>query len=436
MLPPTLHSTKDSLASRLPPQIATSLTPEEQQRALYLWRLWARPAQLAPADNDWSTWLVLAGRGFGKTRCGAEAVRAEVESERSGRIALIAAVASDVRDVIVEGPAGILECSPNWFRPKYEPSKRRLTWPNGARATTFSADEPDRLRGPQHDLVWADELAAWRYPEAWDQSQFGLRLGANPRAIVTTTPRPTPIIRALIADPTTRVTKGSTYDNRANLAKAFFDKVIKKYEKTRLGLQELYAEVLDDHPGALWKRADIDGKRVQKLPDLKRIVIAVDPAVTAHDGSDETGIIVGGLGFDDHGYVFDDLSGVYKPAEWAARVCFAYHTQHADRVVAEVNNGGDLVEHTLRTVDAAVSYRAVRASRGKRTRAEPVSALYEQGRVHHVGVLPDLEDQMCTWDSATGEKSPDRLDALVWLLTELMVEPEPSGTAVEFTMEL
>lgn len=346
-------------------------------------------------------------------------------------MALVARTAADVRDTIVEGESGILAVSLPGFRPKWQASKRRLVWPNGAIATTYSADEPDQLRGPQHDFAWCDELAAWRYPEAWDQLQFGLRLGTRPRCVVTTTPRPTKAIRDLMANASTRITRGTTYENRGNLPASFFDSIVKKYENTRLGRQELNAEILDDAPGALWKRSQIDALRVDKLPaDLARIVIAIDPAVTAHEGSDETGIIVGGLGRDGHGYVFDDLSGVYKPHEWAAKVCGAFHTQRANLVVGEVNNGGDMIEHTLRTFDRAVPFKAVHASRGKRTRAEPISALYEQGRVHHVGTLGELEDQLCGWDESTGEASPDRLDALVWLLNELMVAPEEKRATV------
>lgn len=337
----------------------------------------------------------------------------------------MAPTAADVRDVMVEGESGILATAPPWFRPKYEPSKRRLTWPNGAQATTFSADEPERFRGPQHDRVWGDEAGAWRYPEAFDQLMLGLRLrdarGGPPRCLVTTTPRPTPLIRRLIVDPTTHLTRGSTFDNRAHLAAAYLDQIIRRYEGTRLGRQELYAEVLDDTPGALWKRDSIDARRVQRAPELRRVVVAIDPAVTSGQGSDETGIVVAGLGVDGHGYVLADLSQKASPDAWARAACKAYADHDADRIVAEVNNGGDLVETVLRTVDPRAAYRAVHASRGKQTRAEPIAALYEQGRVHHVGSLPYLEDQLCTWDPSADSKSPDRLDALVWALSELML---------------
>jgi phage terminase large subunit-like protein len=329
---------------------------------------------------------------------------------------------------MIEGESGILAICPPDERPEYRISKRRLEWPNGAWSLIFTADEPERLRGKQHMKLWADELASWRYQEAWDQAMFGLRLGDNPQACVTTTPKPMKILKDLLGRDDTVVARGSTYENRANLAAGFFTDIIRQYEGTRLGRQELLAEILDDVPGALWTRALLDDHRRGDLPDLKRVVIAIDPAVTATDDSDETGILVAGVDRAGEGYVFDDLSGRYSPDGWARRVSYAYHHREADRAVAEVNNGGDLVEATLRTVDKAISYKAVRATRGKYTRAEPIAALYEQGRVHHVGTFPELEDQMCTW--VPGEKSPDRLDALVWALTELMLGP---GTEASHT---
>lgn len=387
--------------------------------------MWARPDQLAPA-GDWSTWLVLAGRGWGKSRTGAEWVRRQALSGAASRIALVARTAADVRDVVVEGESGILAISPKRERPTWEPSRRRLTWPNGAIATTYSADEPDQLRGPQHDAGWLDELAAWRYPEAYDQLRFGLRLGAHPRVVVTTTPRPTPIIRALLASPDTIVTRGRTIDNRANLAGSFLAEVSARYAGTRLGRQELDGEILDDAPGALWHRHLIDAARVDRAPDLRRVVVAIDPAVTSGGGSDETGIVVAGLGYDGRGYVLDDATARLSPDAWARKAVALYRSHKADRIVAEVNNGGEMVEHTLRTVDRSIPFRAVHASRGKAVRAEPVAALYEQGRVSHVGALAALEDQLCTWDPAESRTSPDRLDALVWALTELLVqEPTP-----------
>jgi predicted phage terminase large subunit-like protein len=407
-----------------------SLLPADERRALldelsdadatdllHDWRYWARPDQLPPA-GDWRTWLILAGRGWGKTRTGAEWVRAEVEANRRGRLALIGATAADVRDVMIEGESGILACSRPSFRPTYEPSKRRVSWPNGAIATAYSADEPDRLRGPQHDGAWPDELAAWRYPEALDMLMFGLRLGRDPRSVVTTTPRPTKLIRELIAAPTTAVTTGSTYDNLENLAPAFAEQIIRKYEGTRLGRQELLAEILTDVPGALWTWAMLDNR--MPAPDLTRVVVAIDPAVTSGEDSDETGILVCGLGVDDRAYVLADRSCRLSPDGWARRAVAAFDEFRADLVVAEVNNGGDLVEQTIRTVRRTIPYKKVHASRGKQTRAQPVAALYEQGRVSHCDVFPDLEEQLTSWTPESGT-SPDRLDALVWALTELML---------------
>jgi predicted phage terminase large subunit-like protein len=383
------------------------------------WRYVGRPNQQPPA-GAWRTWLLLAGRGFGKTRTGAEWVRAQVQAGRS-RIALVAPTAADARDVVVEGESGLLAvCRRAGQEPTYEPSKRRITWPSGAMATTYSADEPDRLRGPQHDAAWCDELAAWRYPEAWDMLRFGLRLGDDPRTIVTTTPRPTALMRDLIGAPDTVTTRGSTYDNASNLSASFIAAIRARYEGTRLGRQELHAELLDDVPGALWTRALLDDALARSsTPTLVRVIVAIDPAVTSSNDSDETGIIVAGVDDAGIGHVLEDLSGRLSPDAWARRAVDAYRRHRADRVVAEVNNGGDLVETVLRTLNQDVSYRAVRASRGKHARAEPVAALYEQGRVRHAAGLDRLEDQMATW--VPGHDSPDRLDALVWALTDLMI---------------
>lgn len=333
---------------------------------------------------------------------------------------------------MIEGESGILAISPPWCRPKYEPSKRRLTWPNGAIATAYSGDKPDQLRGPQHDGAWGDEVAAWRYPDAWDQLQFGLRLGDDPQVVVTTTPRPTKLIRELLKDPGTFITKGRTADNRGNLAPTFYDRLLQRYEGTRLGRQEMDAELLDDNPLALWKRSQFEasGFRVKdgQLPDLERIVVAVDPSV--HDGTQdaeatqlaEAGIIGAGLyrlNGVAHGVILEDRSVFGSPKEWAQAAIDLYHELKADRLVAEINNGGALVETVIRTIDRNVSYRPVHASRGKFTRAEPISSLYEQRRVKHKGVFSTLEDEMAEW--TPGEKSPNHLDAMVWALTDLMV---------------
>jgi phage terminase large subunit-like protein len=353
---------------------------------------------------------------------------------------LVGPTAADVRDVMVEGESGILAVSSARDRPLYEPSKRRLTWPSGAVATTFSADEPERLRGPQHDFAWCDELAAWRYPQAWDMLMFGLRLGDDPRAVVSTTPRPTKLIKALIADPKVVVSRGSTAENRANLAPAFLDQIVRRYEGTRLGRQELDAEILEDVPGALWSRAVIEAARIAAAPGLTRIVVAIDPAAGSGEQSDETGIVVAGKAAGGFGYVLADLSGRYAPTEWARAAIAGWRSHNADRIVAEVNNGGEMVEATLRMVDPNVPFGAVRASRGKAARAEPVAALYEQGRVHQLGAFPMLEDQMCSFtadfDHATAGYSPDRVDALVWGLTELLVEPRAGDGIFEVYRQL
>ena len=396
------------------------------------WDLLARPEQKAP-PGDWLTWLILAGRGWGKTRTGAEWVHANVG--RYGRWILAGRTSGDLRDIMVEGETGLLRTARPGARPQYEPSKRRIVWPNGAVAALRSADEPEGFRGLQAEAVWADELAAWENPDAWDQLQLGLRLGPRPRQVVTTTPRPTKIIRDLLGDEGTVTTRGSTYDNRANLAPSFFRQIVTRYEGTRLGRQELHAELLTDVEGALWTLAMIDATRRpapgilrhgEIVRDLSRVVVAIDPAVTANEDSDETGIIVAGLGHDGRGYVLADRTTKAHPSDWAKRAIAAFDEFGADRIVAEVNNGGELVETVLRTVRPSIPFRAVHASRGKRTRAEPVAALYEQGRVSHVEPLPVLEDQLCTYTPESGS-SPDRLDALVWCLTDLMLGTTTAG---------
>lgn len=410
-----------------------SLTPVEAGHLAHLWEFWGRPEQMLPA-GDWIYWIPLAGRGFGKTRLGAEAVRKWVQSSKY--VNLIGATSDDVRSIMVEGVSGILAICPNDERPRYIANRRLLEWPNGSRSLLFSADEPDRLRGKNHEKIWADELAAWRYPDAWVQATLGLRIGARPQAVITTTPRPTKIMRELIGDPHSHVTRHSTYENIANLAQSFVEQIVKKYEGTRLGRQELSAEMLLDTPGALWTRDMIEaafmGREDKQLlvHKMKRIVVAIDPSVSNTENSDETGLIVAGVGKeDDLAYVLEDASGRYSPNDWAKKAVELYRRWRADRVIAEVNNGGDLVENTLRIVDPTLSYRAVHASKGKVTRAEPVSALYEQGKVRHVGVFAKLEDQMCEFtsdfDRAKAGYSPDRVDALVWALTDLMLGFNP-----------
>ena len=387
---------------------------------IWTWRVWARAEQVEP-PGDWNIWMIKAGRGWGKTRTGAEWVR-ERAKDPSERIALVGRTAADVRDTMVEGSSGIMRIFPENERPLYEPSKRRITFASGAQASCFSADEPDLLRGPQHSSVWADELAAWRFDrDAWDNLMFGFRLGNKPRCCITTTPRPTKLVREIMARPDCSITGGSTYDNAGNVADSFLTTILSRYEGTRLGRQEIHAEVLDENPGALWSPKVIEQNRVRVAPAMRRIVVAIDPAVTSNADSDETGIIGAGLGEDGHGYILADLSGVMAALEWAKAAVGWYKDNGADRIIAEVNNGGDLVELTIRTVDPYASYSAVRATRGKMIRAEPIAALYAQGRVHHVGTFAALEDQMTSFDPATSKKSPDRMDAAVWALTELML---------------
>jgi phage terminase large subunit-like protein len=394
------------------------LSAVDAEALLFDWPWWARPNQLAPA-GDWATWLILAGRGFGKTRIGAEMVRRWVRD--FALVNLIGATAADARDIMIEGESGILALCPRHERPLYVPSKRRLEWPNGARSLIFTADEPERLRGKQHMKLWCDEIASWRRPEAFEQAMLGLRLGALPQVVITTTPKPIKLIRDLIANPKTVVTRGSTYENRANLAPGFFAAIINRYEGTRLGRQELNAELLEDVEGALWSSTMIDSGRVRTAPDMIRVVVAIDPATTSGEDADETGIVIAGRGVDGHAYVFRDLSCRMTSNGWGHRAIHAYREYGADRIIAEVNNGGDLVEDVLRVIDRNVSYKAVHASRGKVVRAEPISALYEQNKVHHIGSFPELETQMCSFVPDHLDGSPDRVDALVWALTDLML---------------
>lgn len=426
-----------ALPSDLRAQALSKLTPAEADALLYDWRgFLARPEQLMP-DGDWAIWLVLAGRGFGKTRTGAEAVREEVSLNRSERIGLIAETAADARDVMV---AELMRIFPKAERPVYKSSKRLVEFNNGAVAFTYNATEPDQLRGPQHDFLWHDELAKWRYArETWDQAQFGLRLGQHPRQIVTTTPRPIELLKSIVAgsEGKVHITRGRTMDNRANLAASFMERIQQRYAGTRLGRQELDAEILGDLPGALWSLSTLDAYRLREAPDMGRIVVAVDPAVTATEDSDEHGIVVAGISDDQRGVVLEDASTSGSPMEWAKRAVSLYRSWQADGIVVEVNQGGDMVAHTLRTVDPNVKIIEVRASRGKHVRAEPIAALYEQGRVAHVGSFPELEAQMTqmTVTGFEGDGSPDRVDALVWALSELFPEMTRSRPKKEPTFK-
>lgn len=369
--------------------------------------------------------MILGGRGAGKTRAGAEWVRAVALQQTQARIALIGETLSDVRSIMIEGVSGLLSVHGARECPKFEPSKKQLTWNNGAIAQIFSAEDPQSLRGPQFSHAWHDEVAKWRYADAcWDMLQFGLRLGEKPQQVITTTPRPIPLLKRLLDDETCIVTRSTTSENAANLAPAFLETVIARYKGTRLGRQELDAEILEDRPDALWPRALIEKCRLNAQPPLERIIVAVDPPVTSGKCSDACGIVVAGLGPEGRAYVIRDATlEQAAPTQWARAVVGAYHGAGADRVVAEVNQGGELVAAMIAQVDNAVPVRMVRATRGKWLRAEPVAALYEQSRVSHVGTFPELEDQMADFgrDGLSGGASPDRVDALVWALSELML---------------
>ena len=396
-----------------PDRFLASLSTQEQQALAYQWRLWARPSQLPP-PGDWLTWLIMTGRGWGKTRTLSEWIRFRVDSGEAQHIALVGRTPADVRDVMVEGESGLLNVFPPDKRPLYEPSKRRVAFHTGAVATVYSSENPEQLRGPQHDTAAVDELGTFHSPEAFDNLQLGLRLG-RPRQIVATTPRPVRVIRNLLEDADTVVTSGTSYENRANLAPAFFKQVISRYEGTRRGEQEIMGLLLEDVPGALWQRSMIKHK---PAPEMERIVVGIDPSVSDSEDAARCGIVAAGKGTDGIYYVLADRSLRASPDRWAQEAISLFHELKADRIIAEVNQGGKMVELTLRTIDPLIPYSGVHASVGKKARAEPVSALYEQKKVFHVEPFPDLEDQMTTWTPEDGP-SPDNMDAMVWALTEL-----------------
>jgi phage terminase large subunit-like protein len=398
-------------------KIINEMDPDELGALENEWCFKARPEQILPV-GDWNCWLIQTGRGWGKTRTGAESVIDAVRSGVAKRVHLVARAASDVRDVMVEGESGILSVSPPDFRPEYEPSKRRLTWPNGAVATTFSSEQPDQLRGPQCDFAWCDELASWRYTEAWDMLLFGLRLGIHPRVIVTTTPRPRRFLRDLAELESTITTTGSTMENKSNLSPVFIQTIFDRYGDTHLGRQELEGELLDEIPGALFTRNLIEAARVKDHPPLDRIVVAVDPATTSKATSDESGVLVVGRAAKDF-YVLADYSFRGSPDAVCRKAIMAYQEHMADRIVFEANQGGDTWRTIINGINPQAATKNVHASRGKFARAEPVAARYEQGRVHHVGVFSDLEDQMCNFLPGSNSDSPDRMDALVWAISEL-----------------
>lgn len=384
--------------------------------------------------GDWFVWLILAGRGWGKTRTAVENIARMVRGPSpliapKGAPQIMSIIADspfDMRQYTIEGPSGFLNVGPPEYRPLHEPSKKTLTWPNGCRALLFSAEDPETLRGASGSFFWWDELAKSRYAQVgWDNMMFGMREG-NPRGIVTTTPRPIPLLKTLVGRESTYITRGSTWDNRENLSDVYYREVIEPRMGTRQGRQEIDGEILDDLPGALWTRDIIDKHRTKDAPDMRRIVVAIDPSGTKgeSDDGDDIGIVVAGLGVDGRGYVLADRTCKLSPNGWGRRAVDAYYEFRADRIVAERNFGGAMVEHVIKTIDSKVSFREVVASRGKVARAEPVAALYEQGRISHVGAFPELEDQMCMMapEGYAGEGSPDRADALVWALTELMLD--------------
>lgn len=404
------------------------LTDQEKAELNYSWDFWGRPDQHAP-EGDWFAWMIMAGRGWGKTRTGSEWVRKLAHDNPGCRIALIGETAADCRDVMIKGDSGLLNVDPTLSEDSWSPTNRCLTWPNGSKAWTYNATEPDQLRGPQHHFAWVDELAKYRYlQETWDQLLFGLRLGDHPRVLITTTPQPKKLIKKLYADPKTVVTKGATLDNVANLAKSAVDQMYDRYKGTRLGRQELEGEILGDIPGALWSPDMVDECRLDEAPeDLEKVYVAVDPAASSEEGADEHGIVVVGMARDKdgyaRGYVLEDATCKGRPEEWAKVAVRMYRKWNADRIIAEKNNGGEMVETVIKTADRSVPIKLVHASRGKVVRAEPISALYEQGRIHHVGRFDKLEDQMFSFSTDlvrnASEGSPDRVDALVWGLSEL-----------------
>lgn len=414
------------------------LGPKKVEELRHDWQFWARDNQLEP-EGDWNTWFLNCGRGFGKTRSGVEWVREQVKKGHK-RIAAVASTNSDIERVMVKGESGFLNVcwkgdkthkGQHMGFPEWSPTKRTLTWANGAKVEFYSAEEPERLRGPQFSCAWADELAAWnKADETWDMLQFCLRLGKHPRVCVTTTPKSTSLVRKLLKDPKTYVITGSTFDNAANLADTYLEAVKTQYEGTRLGRQELYAEVLTENEGALWTADMIDACQIDRkdLPQLERVVVAVDPAVTSNVESDLTGIVVAGIDINGQGYVLGDYTFKGSPEQWASKAIDLYHTKGASRIVYESNQGKDLIPTLFRTIDPNIPLRGVHASTAKIARAEPVSALYERGRVKHIrnpedpeASLVELETQMTTFEPLGRQKSPDRYDALVWALTDLML---------------
>jgi phage terminase large subunit-like protein len=415
-----------------PSEFIATLT-EKQLVALYNdWPLWARQDQL-PEHENWQNWLLLGGRGSGKTRAGAEYIK--LKALTTSPIALIGETFADVREVMIEGVSGLRAIALPHERPVYEATRKRLVFPNGAIAQIFSGEDPESLRGPQFALAWVDELAKYKHAqEVWDMLAFALRVGERPRAVITTTPRNVPIIKKLLEDKNTLISRSKTQDNAANLAQSFMQEVTARYGGTRLGRQELEGELLEDRPEALWNRATIESCRVSVIPPLKRVVVAIDPPASSKIGADKCGIVAAGISDDNTIYVLHDATkAALQPHEWANRAIMVYHKFDADCLVAEINQGGEMVMAVLREVDPTCPVKPVRATRGKYIRAEPIALLYSQGRVKHGEAFPELEDEMCdfTPDGLSNHRSPDRLDALVWALTALnasgKVEPRIRG---------
>ena len=427
--------------ARIRQQAVERMTSQQIDHLNWDWRYWGRPSQFRPGTpraandrTDWRFWLVQAGRGFGKTRTGAETVR-EWAADPAARILLVAPTTQDVRETMLEGPSGLLNCYPAQSKPNYEPSKHLISFSGGAIGITRSAEEPERLRGPQFNKFWFDELAACQFAqEAWDQIMFGFRLPTpDLQGVITTTPKPIDVVKKLVANPRCVVTRGRSYENRSNLSESFYADVIEPYEGTRLGRQEIEGELLEDTPGALWTQAMIDQTRIAErdCPPLVRVVVAIDPAVTASETSDETGIGAAGIAQNGHVYVLEDASCRETPGKWARTACKLLLKWDGDRIVGEVNNGGDLIEANLRTISAEVPFRAVRATRGKMLRAEPVAAMHERGRIHFVGRnFTELEEQLTTYVPGMSRKSPDRLDWFVWAVTDLALSPATESSTI------
>jgi phage terminase large subunit-like protein len=436
-----------SLVASLPVKqredLLNKLSDEQLLELKFDWKFWSRPSQ-RPPKWDWFIWFLCAGRGFGKTRTGAEFIRDQVRemTEALGpiHVGFIAKTPADARKVMIDSPAGsgIINVSAPHERPVYNPSTKLLYWPNGSMATVYSSKEYDSLRGPAHHLLWADEIASWHYPqETWDNAMFGLRLGPNPRAIVTSTPRPIPIIKDFFArnKVDVAITTGSTYENIGHLPPRFLQTILDKYKGTSLGEQEIFAKLISDDPRALWSRSLLEDKRIRILrhPELKRVAVAVDPPASSREGSAECGIVGAGIGIDERGYLLEDASlGPATPKKWGRAAVTLYHKIKANWIVAEGNNGGEMVSEVIHGIDPNVPVEIVHASKGKFARAEPVSSLYEQYKISHVGTFGPLEDQLCNWVPGGDSPSPDRLDALVWAFTKLMVKE--TGTVIQDSM--